>query len=530
MNHRKTVCAWQVSVFTAVSLMVSPVFATEYQAEDLKSFLQEFHSNPAQVMEQIPVKEGSGQSQQATLIPEQAIEGNQFLEAKDQYRSKICKLENGVEICADQLTGRAGIQNNDRAEDLVDLGSRTIKTLKAMDEKSLQSAELSVRPWSDDYWAIYKGVLAYRYGDPNKTDGTDWKVHTDFVKENPSDLYIGQGFDGIQFLSPAEKYDLLVGDKGESLTKKMLNEGRSYYQNQGKVETWMGICHGWAPAAYMMDRPTSQVNVIAADGTTVIPFFPSDIKALGSLLWANVRVYNNFSGGRCNAKDPKKDENGRIIDQQCFDTNPGTWHKSVVNQIGIADRSFIIDATYDYEVWNQPVYSYSYRYFNPETFETSEDSAKVAVDVNNFSKDKFKKYRSSRAKKVVGVEMSLQYIAETNPSQRTFDSKEYDYVTTVRYRYDIELDSRGSIIGGEWYSNKHPDFLWTPNKGARALTRLDKSIEEAIASGRTDVEWKDGEPVPAVWQQYISQYSRQGQPLGLIVEGLIKRSRAAAER
>jgi hypothetical protein len=27
----------------------------------------------------------------------------------------------------------------------------------------------------------------------------------------------------------------------------------------------------------------------------------------------------------------------------------------------------VIDASYDYEVWNQPVYAYTYRYFNPET-------------------------------------------------------------------------------------------------------------------------------------------------------------------
>lgn len=530
MTLRPVATAWKLSVLTTAALLANTASASNYQAEDLKTFLNQFHSNPAQVMEQTPVKDGAGVGEQAQVIPSEAVQGNQFLEAKDQYRSKICKEENGVEVCADQISGRAGIQNNDRAEALVDLGNRTIKTLKTMDEKELQSGKLSVRPWSDDYWAIYKGVLAYRYGDPNKSDGTDWKVHVDFVTDNPSDAYIGEGFDGIKYLSPAEKYDLLVGDKNETLTKKMLNEGRSYYENSGKVETWMGICHGWAPAAYMLDRPTSQVNVVAADGETVIPFFPSDIKALGSLLWANVRTYTNFSGGRCNAKDPNKDENGRITDQECFDTNPGTWHKTVVNQIGVSDRSFIIDATYDYEVWNQPVYGYSYRYFNPETFETSDSSEDVAINIEDFSKDKFKGYRSSKAKKVVGVEMSLQYIAETHPSQRTYDNEDHDYITTVRYRYDLELDGRGSIIGGEWYSNKHPDFLWTPPVGTRALTRLDNSIEEAISSGRTDLEWKDGEPVPAVWQQYISQYSSQGQPLGLIVEGLVKRSRAAAEQ
>lgn len=516
----------KTTLIAAVALLGAQTLAQDYQAQDLKTFLNEFNANPKKVMEQLPIKEGIGASVQRTVIPEEAIQNNAFIEAKDQLRSKICKEVNGLEVCADQLSGRAGIQNNDRAEDLVDLGEETLKTLSSMDKKGLQKGELSVRPWSDDYWAIYKGVLARRYADPQKTDGDDWKVHTDFVRDNRSDLYIESGM--ISVLSPSEKYDLLVGDKNETLTKKMLNEGRSYYENQGKVETWMGICHGWAPAAFMLERPTNVVEVLAADGKTMIPFYPSDIKALGSLLWANVRTYSNFSGGRCNAKEPNRDsETGRITDQECFDTNPGTWHKAVVNQIGVSDRSFVIDATYDYEVWNQPVYGYSYRYFNPETREVSKDDySAVAIDLADYKSDKFKKFRDSRAKKIVGVEMRLQYIAETHPSHRTTDNKENDYVTTVTYRYDLELNGRGSIIGGEWYSNKHPDFLWVPPKDTRALTRLDQSIEQAIASGRTDIEWKNGEAIPAVWSQYISTYSSEGKPLGLIVEGLIKRSRA----
>lgn len=516
-------------VVTAMLLAPAALLAKpDYQAQDLKTFLQDFHANPKKVMEQTPRKEGAGASQRAQVIPESALQGNQFIEAKDQIRSEICKLVDGVEVCADQLTGRAGIQNNDRAEDLVDLGHQAIKKLADMDEKELQRGELTVRPWSDDYWAIYKGILSYRYADPNKKDDEDWKINTDYVRDNKSDLYIESGM--INLLSPAEKYDLLVGDKNETLTKAMMEEGRYYYDNQGKVESWMGICHGWAPAAFMLDRPTSVVNVVAADGETMIPFYPSDIKALGSLLWAEVQVYNNFNGGRCNAKDPKRDEeNGRILDQNCFDTNPGTWHKAVVNQIGVSDRSFVIDATFDYEVWNQPVYGYSYRYFNPETYESSyDDYTQVAIDLKEFTKDKFKKYRSKKAQKIVGVEMRLQYIAETHPSHRTYDNKDYDYVTSVTYRYDLELDSEGNVIGGEWYSNKHPDFLWVPNKEARALTRLDQSIEQAIASGRTDLNWEADAPIPSVWRSYIPSYSKQGQPLGLIVEGLIERSRAAA--
>ena len=44
----------------------------------------------------------------------------------------------------------------------------------------------------------------------------------------------------------------------------------------------MGICHGWAPAAFMVQRPTKMVEVLAADGKTKIKFYPSDIKALAN--------------------------------------------------------------------------------------------------------------------------------------------------------------------------------------------------------------------------------------------------------
>ena len=58
----------------------------------------------------------------------------------------------------------------------------------------------------------------------------------------------------VGLLSPSEKYDLLVGDKNFTLTKAMWNEGLGYYNRNGSVERWMGICHGWAIAAYMYPR------------------------------------------------------------------------------------------------------------------------------------------------------------------------------------------------------------------------------------------------------------------------------------
>jgi len=498
-------CAWRTVKTVAVSSLLLSGLANAgiktHQDADLTEFLQHFHQNPTEVMQLLPVKDIPAN----VNMPFQ--NANNAIQAKDETRQQMI-----------QLAGRAGIRSSDRTENLVDLGYKHIKNLGKMDEKELQSAKLSVRPWSDDYWAIAKGVLGARYEDPNAKKTFDWKDNQNYVLENPVSEYLANGLQ--DYLSPSEKYDLLVGDKDFTLTNTMWSEGKPYYEQHGKVETWMGICHGWAPAAYMLDRPEKAIKVLAADGETEITFFPSDVKSLGNLLWAKASTPSKFVGGRCNEKDPERDEeNGRVIDQKCFDTNPGTWHTSVVNQIGISDRSFVMDATFDYEVWNQPIYDYNYRYFNVETFETSKSYKDAQIKMEDFKKDKFKKYRSDKAVYVVGVEMNVGYIAETQPTHRTFDNQNYDLVSRVTYRYDLELDAEGNVIGGEWYSNKHPDFLWTPPVGTRAMSWVENQypqyISEYDADGTVDENLK-----------YVATYaSKSGQPLAEIVEKLIEKAR-----
>jgi hypothetical protein len=511
---------------SVVTVITSQAWAAPavYQSKNLKTFMKEFHQNPEKVMDQLPPKTENYKAK----VFQSVIKSKDFIKAKNLYKGKICKSSgNGIELCANQVSGRASIEDNDQADQLVDKGTRHLKTLTGMDNNELTSGKLSVRPWSDDYWAIAKGVLGARYADPNKSDSLDWKENRNYVEENPVAKYLGE--DLIGDLSPSEKYDILMGDKNYTLTKKMWDEGRSYYDRSGEVEPWMGICHGWAPAAYMLDRPTNKITVTAVDGITKVPFYPSDIKSLASLLWANVRTPSKFIGGRCNEKDPKK-ENGRVTDQKCFDTNPGTWHKVVVNQIGISDRSFVMDATFDYEVWNQPVYAYSYEYFNPMTFDQGESWKDYRIKIEDYTNDKFKKFRTNpETKYIVGVVMQVQYIAETHPTHAVVDSEDRDMVSKVHYRYDLELNARGKILGGEWYTNAHPDFLWTPAPKVRALTSFDRALIKAEEDYGDQVTWDKGEAVPTLWGENLGRFgiSRQGKPLALVVEGLIERSSKA---
>ncbi|MCI5121411.1 MAG: hypothetical protein D3908_09540 [Candidatus Electrothrix sp. AUS4] len=474
--------------------------------------LEILQADPLAFMAQLPAKydeQGERLGSESSLFNEDALREKTFVDARDGKRQEVTALD----VIA---AGRAAFAENDQADGFVDTFSYS--GLQSMEAHGLMSARLDVQPWSDDYWAIYLGVLGHRYADSHFPGSWDWKENFDYIQSNPAQRIVESGNrDAVNRLSPSEKYDLLVGDSKMTLTEKMWEEGRKYYTRNGEVETWMGLCHGWAPAAYMLPRPTAPATVLAADGKTFITFYPSDIKALATLLWAKTQNPSRFIGGRCNDKDPAVDPaTGRILAGKCFDTNPGTWHLAVVNQIGVSRRSMVLDATYDYEVWNQPVVGYTYRYFHPQKMRYARSLPEASALKTSFDNDRFRKYRDRETDTIVGIAMDISYVVETQPAQRTSDSDRNDSVHTARYYYDLELDMAGNIIGGEWYQNAHPDFLWTPEKGTRAVSSWERRF------GMTN-SWKSEEPLSEQWRQAAAMTSGyQRAPLAAIVGKLIK--------
>lgn len=483
--------------------------------EKINQALQAFKDDSVAFMNQLPPKRDSNDEvvSGGTLFSEADIESKDYIIIRDGFRGALADGQ-------DEST-RSGFQSDDLAQNVVD--TFKYSQLEDMESAGLMEASLDESPWSDDYWAMYSGILGKRFADPEfpltKDPGNkDWKKQYDYVQANPaSTILAGDDEVAINRLSPSEKYDALIGDDSGNLTRIMWEEGKGYYDQSGKVETWMGICHGWAPAAYMLDRPQKSIVLKAADGRD-ITFYPSDIKSLATLLWANRMPTTRFIGGRCNEKEPKQDESGRIISQEAFDTNPGTWHQSVVNQIGVAKRSLVLDVTFDYEVWNQPIHAYTYRYFNPQSYTYADSLEAAKVSKAEFTADRFKQYRSSRAVDFVGVHMELSYVVETDPNQNETDTPDQDLIRKVDYYYDLEIKSNNWIVGGEWYTNKHPDFLWTPAPDARAVTSYDR-----LVSG----DWESAGVLPSSWQVAAKQAAvTERSPLAVIVEKMIKRSRA----
>lgn len=484
-------------------------------ADILDSMLREFDRDPIAALARRPVKlDDQGRpAPEHSAFSQRQIDSGQYVAARDEVRKEIRTVRDGVLVSLrDVLPGRAPYEDNDRPENLVDRLTLT----RPHDMESLRQSDLDETPWTDDYWGLYLGVLGKRYADPEFPDSRDWNENFTYVKRRPAAAIAASGdARAIDRLSPSEKYDLLVGDAHGSLTARMWEEGKSYYDEYGEVETWMGICHGWAPASYMLPRPRKVVETLAADGVTRLRFYPSDIKGLATLLWANADTISRFVGSRSNDKDPQVDDAGRLVSPRNFDTNPGTWHMSVVNQLGACRRSLVMDATFDYEVWNQPLAGYQFSYFNPQTRRYVPDLASAIVPWDSFTRDHFRKYRRPGVASVVGVMMRVRYVVEGAPSHATEDSPARDLVRQVRYLYDLELDGDGKIIGGEWYQNKHPDFLWTPPPDTRARTTGD-----AYALG----SWSIGQPVPEAWRRAawrVSASPTSPSPLAKIVEALI---------
>lgn len=461
------------------------------------------------------------------------VTSKEYVKIKDEQRANLCHTDSisGQKVClkdiepgSDIEVGRAAIQGIDRAENLIS-GNKIVKNVFAMEDAGLTDGSLNIKPWSDWYWPIYAGQLSFRYSDENMMksfygsgkDGEEmWSFMIDWhAKPENSPLILD-----VNLLSPAEKYDILVGDNNFTLTQYMLNKPKGFSKS-GRVAAWMGICHGWAPASYMLPRATKEITVTAADGVTDITFIPSDLKALGSQLWATGSQTTKFIGGRCNIENPQTDGNGRIKDQSCFDNNPGTWHTTIVNQLGINKKSFVMDATYDVQVWNHPVTAYSYTYFNPETMEEYKNIGKAVIAMKKFKTDKFKRYRSRNAVSVVGVKMEVQYLVETEPSTSSTDNSDNDAHNMAYYVYDLELNSRYEIIGGEWYTNAHPDFLWTPYDDSHA-----QSSVEGYITNKVDI--KNIGSINRL-SQLARHASKSGQPIGKIVEALISSAAAGPQ-
>lgn len=279
------------------------------------------------------------------------------------------------------------------------------------------SAALPRSPWSDYYWPSVEGGISNRW----LGGGPVFRPRFFALKRMP--------LDRIARMSPAEKYDAFVGNYNYEI--KSQERARTRFANQ----SWEGICHGWAPASMIFHEPRP-VTLVGANGIE-IPFGSSDIKALLSFYVGQVAESpTKFLGERCNY-DLNATPGASGI-PACRDTNAGAFHIVLTNYLGLKHKGFVIDRDRSIQVWNQPVWRY--QSIIEGTSLPSPGAAPGTV-------------------REIIVRSDVTYVVEVYPQWDALDDESPSF--TASYRYRLELDQTGSIIGGEWLSNDRPDFMWT---------------------------------------------------------------------
>jgi len=354
----------------------------------------------------------------------------------------------------------------------------------------------------------------------------------------------------------------------KSKNYKFLNE-----IGEGSDWGWMGLCHGWAPAAIMAKTPKSHVVVSLDDKKLILT--QGDLRGLLTYSWANYAPRSEFWGTRCNidVENPASvgpvDTHGRgytgkiilsdgqeknffqirevrgLVDQRyadavynqamivkfddanktigvlyqvvrsstprnrqqpwelyadtksllqtlrkagsngtsvkleifgCWDTNPATFHTALVEKLGKEKLGFVMDRTQAGQVWNQPVHK-------------AKTVVGKAISIGELSLERLRHITPGTAF-VAEVVSEVEWLAEPSDPEMSYTPEfEEDYNHTSKFKYILEFDRRGKMIGGEWgnlesvqpesESGKQqiPDFLFAYKQGQKPHDNLTNGFD-----------------------------------------------------
>jgi hypothetical protein len=289
-------------------------------------------------------------------------------------------------------------------------------------------------PWSGHYW-------------PNQHWGIANRWQTNFPEGNPF-VYRPPNLDMLRHgspaqrnrLSPAEKFDLFRGQAEFPLTLKEINKAKSLWQSyNSQIPDWFGYCDGWAIAAITIPEPQTPFTVQTPFDFD-IEFYPSDIKALLSYFFSTTDVTYRIVGGRCNQEKVEMDPDGRPKRRECRDLNPASFHLALDHFIGYMQQPLIMDLDHASKVWNYPVIGYRFEYQN----------------FRNINEASSYPYSAPGTQHLVDVNLELTYVALALPATDRLDRQ----TRSKQLSYTLELNANKVIIGGEWRSAQHPDFMW----------------------------------------------------------------------
>jgi hypothetical protein len=230
-------------------------------------------------------------------------------------------------------------------------------------------------------------------------------------------------------LSPIEKYDAAFNPGlGNPATKwERIHHGKE----GGSLESWYGHCHSVAASVAVEEEPSQSVTLHG------ITFSPQDVKAL--LAEAYFLPQEKVAGKRCELSATPTNSQGRVVEEDCRDLNPGTFHVTLANYVGLFHLKPILDIDATYKVWSATV-----RAFHSEiTAITLTEASKLAGNNGTTFSGNSASFQKVRTKIFAMLRGEIV--------------REYEYI--------LEVNVQGKIIGGEWIGESrknHPDFMWFP--------------------------------------------------------------------
>jgi hypothetical protein len=273
----------------------------------------------------------------------------------------------------------------------------------------------------------------------------------------------------LAMLSPTEKYDLVRSKYDYPLTHEVLGTKtvgvNSVY--------WQGICHGWAPASVNHAEPLPN-EVLSADGSVVVPFGSADVKALLDYMYTSGNAHGILGalhlggqggavtqmGRRCNTDLTVNPNAGGAA---CGGVNAGAFHIAMTNYIGIRHVPFVADVAHGREIWNNPVYAYSYEIVGnsgPVSGSAPGTLRRVLVKTTiRYPSDDER--LAPMWNPTVGAQEILVPDNESALDPAQFNGYRYE---EGKYEYWLELGENDRILGGVWQSFDRPDYVWMMSK------------------------------------------------------------------
>ncbi len=339
-----------------------------------------------------------------------------------------------------------------------------VNLLKLENDKKLK-ASLAEQPWSDTYWPDTQGSLTMA---PKGSFSDAYDARKE-LRDNLSALDT-EGFDSF---SPAEKYDILLGNfdfQYSNSVREMLKE----MKRRDMIRGWSGVCHGWSPASLREHQPHHTVKVKLADGK-YMNIYPYDIKGLLTFGWgkSNAQYSSIVEGWQCWGHldtDPrgratrdmfKPNEMGG--DSGCTDEDLTAqfFHLAMVNSIGYQNRGFVSDMAFEKSVWNHPVYSYELRLYNATKsrwVETVKEAVSSVASSGPLPPALVGRI-SPEATKYVGIDVFIRYGVESGPTLGEHQNGSENVLVNGRFRYWLELDDKYNVVGAEWEASSSGDSM-----------------------------------------------------------------------